>query len=237
MLAHKGSREGVVVAERIAGQHPHPIKYDNVPSVTYCHPEVASIGLTEEQAKERKLDYQVGRFPFSANGRARSTERDRGVRQDHPGQEVRRDPRGAHRRQPRLGDDPRARRWRGRTSTRSRKSISPSTPTRPSPRRSPRRRSTRWAGSSTSDHGPHPPGRAGDGVRPWRSAWPSVSATVLGVDLLRSTGRRRRPRSSAPPLYLLFFGTLAGLVLGRRRRLAAALAASCRPTAAAGSAS
>jgi dihydrolipoyl dehydrogenase len=73
MLAHKGSREGVVVAERIAGHRPHPIRYDNVPSVTYCHPEVASIGLTEEQAKERKLDYQVGRFPFSANGRARST--------------------------------------------------------------------------------------------------------------------------------------------------------------------
>jgi dihydrolipoamide dehydrogenase len=72
MLAHKGYREGVVVAERIAGQHPHPIRYDNVPSVTYCHPEVASIGLTEEQAKERKLDYQVGRFPFSANGRART---------------------------------------------------------------------------------------------------------------------------------------------------------------------
>jgi dihydrolipoamide dehydrogenase len=72
MLAHKGSREGVVVAERVAGQHPHPIRYDNVPSVTYCHPEVASIGLTEDQAKERKLDYQVGRFPFSANGRART---------------------------------------------------------------------------------------------------------------------------------------------------------------------
>jgi dihydrolipoamide dehydrogenase len=72
MLAHKGSREGVVVAERIAGGHPHAIKYDNVPSVTYCHPEVASIGLTEDQAKAKKLDYQVGRFPFSANGRARS---------------------------------------------------------------------------------------------------------------------------------------------------------------------
>jgi dihydrolipoamide dehydrogenase len=72
MLAHKGSREGVTVAERIAGHKPHPIKYDNVPSVTYCHPEVASIGLTEEQAKERKLDYQIGRFPFSANGRART---------------------------------------------------------------------------------------------------------------------------------------------------------------------
>ena len=73
MLAHKGSREGVVVAERIAGHQPQPIKYDNVPSVTYCHPEVASIGVTEDQAKERKLDYQVGRFPFSANGRARTT--------------------------------------------------------------------------------------------------------------------------------------------------------------------
>lgn len=73
MLAHKGSREGVIVAERIAGQKPHPIRYDNVPSVTYCHPEVASIGLNEDQCKEKKLEYQVGRFPFSANGRARAT--------------------------------------------------------------------------------------------------------------------------------------------------------------------
>jgi dihydrolipoamide dehydrogenase len=73
MLAHKGSREGVAVAELIAGHKPHPIRYDNVPSVTYCHPEVASIGLTEDQCKERKLDYAVGRFPFSANGRARGT--------------------------------------------------------------------------------------------------------------------------------------------------------------------
>ena len=72
MLAHKGSREGVVVAELIVGHHPQPIKYDNVPSVTYCHPEVASIGLTEEQAKDQKLEYQVGKFPFSANGRART---------------------------------------------------------------------------------------------------------------------------------------------------------------------
>ncbi len=72
MLAHKGSREGVFVAELLAGQKPHAIKYDNVPSVTYCHPEVASIGMTEDQAKEKKLDFQVGRFPFSANGRART---------------------------------------------------------------------------------------------------------------------------------------------------------------------
>ncbi|NIM52415.1 MAG: dihydrolipoyl dehydrogenase [Gemmatimonadales bacterium] len=71
MLAHKGSREGVFVAEVLAGQKPRPIRYDNVPSVTYCHPEVASIGLTEEQCKKQKLDYVVGKFPLSANGRAR----------------------------------------------------------------------------------------------------------------------------------------------------------------------
>ena len=74
MLAHKGSREGTFVAELVAGHTPHPITYDNIPSVTYCHPEVASIGLTEEQCKERKLEYQVGRFPFSANGRARASD-------------------------------------------------------------------------------------------------------------------------------------------------------------------
>lgn len=73
MLAHKGSREGVFVAELLAGQKPHPIRYDNVPNVTYCHPEVASIGLTEDQAKEQKLEYLVGRFPLSANGRARAS--------------------------------------------------------------------------------------------------------------------------------------------------------------------
>lgn len=72
MLAHKGSREGVFVAEHIAGKQPHSIKYDNIPRVTYCHPEVASIGLTEEQCKETKLDYVVGKFPLMANGRARA---------------------------------------------------------------------------------------------------------------------------------------------------------------------
>jgi dihydrolipoamide dehydrogenase len=72
MLAHKGSREGVFVAERIAGMRPHPIRYDNIPNVTYCHPEVASIGLTEEQCKDKKLDYVVGKFPLTANGRARA---------------------------------------------------------------------------------------------------------------------------------------------------------------------
>ena len=73
MLAHKGSREGVVLAELLAGQHAHPVNYGNIPNATYCHPEVASIGLTEAQCKEKKLDYKVGRFPFSANGRARTS--------------------------------------------------------------------------------------------------------------------------------------------------------------------
>ncbi len=72
MLAHKGSREGVYVAEHVAGKQPHRIQYDNIPSVTYCHPEVASIGLTEAQCKEQKLDFVVGKFPFTANGRARA---------------------------------------------------------------------------------------------------------------------------------------------------------------------
>ena len=72
LLAHKGSREGVVAAEAIAGRKPHAIDYSNVPGATYCHPEVASIGMTEEACKEQKVEYKVGRFPFSANGRART---------------------------------------------------------------------------------------------------------------------------------------------------------------------
>jgi dihydrolipoamide dehydrogenase len=73
MLAHKGSREGHVVADIIAGAHHHPVNYGNIPNATYCHPEVASIGLTEAQCKEKGLKYTVGKFPFSANGRARTS--------------------------------------------------------------------------------------------------------------------------------------------------------------------
>ncbi len=73
MLAHKGSREGVVLAELLAGQTPHLVNYGNIPNATYCHPEVASIGMTEQQCKEKKLDYKVGKFPFSASGRARTS--------------------------------------------------------------------------------------------------------------------------------------------------------------------
>jgi dihydrolipoamide dehydrogenase len=73
MLAHKGEREGMIVAEVIAGKHFHPLSYGNIPNATYCHPEVASIGMTEAQVKEKKIDYKVGKFPFSANGRARTS--------------------------------------------------------------------------------------------------------------------------------------------------------------------
>lgn len=73
MLAHKGEREGMIVAEVIAGHHAQELDYSNVPGATYCHPEVASVGLTEAQCKEKKLEYKVGKFPFSANGRARTS--------------------------------------------------------------------------------------------------------------------------------------------------------------------
>jgi dihydrolipoamide dehydrogenase len=73
MLAHKGSREGHILADLLGGEKPHLVNYGNIPNATYCHPEVASIGLTEEQCKEKKLDYKVGKFPFSANGRARTS--------------------------------------------------------------------------------------------------------------------------------------------------------------------
>jgi dihydrolipoamide dehydrogenase len=73
MLAHKGSREGVVAMEVIAGKHTHGVNYGNIPSCTYCHPEVASIGLTEAQVKEKGLEYKVGKFPFMASGRARTS--------------------------------------------------------------------------------------------------------------------------------------------------------------------
>ena len=74
MLAHKGQREGVVLAELLAGDpHVQMVNYGNIPNATYCHPEVASVGLTEQQCKEKKLEYKVGKFPFSASGRARTS--------------------------------------------------------------------------------------------------------------------------------------------------------------------
>lgn len=72
MLAHKAEEEGVCVAEFLAGQKPH-MNYDLVPSVVYTWPEVAAVGLTEEQLKEQKREYKVGSFPFRALGRARAS--------------------------------------------------------------------------------------------------------------------------------------------------------------------
>ncbi|WP_304616541.1 dihydrolipoyl dehydrogenase [Paracoccus sp. (in: a-proteobacteria)] len=69
-LAHKASHEGVMVAELIAGGHPHPIKPGSIAGCTYCHPQVASVGLTEAKAKEQGYDVKVGRFPFIGNGKA-----------------------------------------------------------------------------------------------------------------------------------------------------------------------
>ncbi|PYM46590.1 MAG: dihydrolipoyl dehydrogenase [Candidatus Rokuibacteriota bacterium] len=70
MLAHKAMAEGVVAAEAIAGRSPRPVDYDNVPSCTYCRPQVASIGLSEAKARTNGREIAVGRFPFTANGKA-----------------------------------------------------------------------------------------------------------------------------------------------------------------------
>ena len=69
-LAHKASHEGVMVAELIAGGHPHAVKPESIAGCTYCHPQVASVGYTEAKAKELGYDIRVGRFPFIGNGKA-----------------------------------------------------------------------------------------------------------------------------------------------------------------------
>jgi len=73
LLAHVASHEGVVAAEHLAGQKPHPIDYNSIPGCTFCQPQVASIGLTEKAAKESGIKYRVGKFPFSASGKAVAT--------------------------------------------------------------------------------------------------------------------------------------------------------------------
>jgi dihydrolipoamide dehydrogenase len=70
-LAHVSSAEGIIVAERIAGQAPRPLNYDHVPGCTYCDPEIGSVGLTERKAQERGYDVRVGTFPFGVLGRAK----------------------------------------------------------------------------------------------------------------------------------------------------------------------
>ena len=73
MLAHKGSEEGIMVAERIAGKHAE-MNYDLVPSVIYTHPEIAWVGKNEEELKNDNIEYKVGKFPFAASGRALAVE-------------------------------------------------------------------------------------------------------------------------------------------------------------------
>lgn len=69
-LAHVASAEGIICVEKIAGHHPEPLDYGNIPGCTYCSPEVASVGITEKAAKEQGLEIKVGKFPFSASGKA-----------------------------------------------------------------------------------------------------------------------------------------------------------------------
>ena len=70
-LAHVSSAEGIVAAERVVGQEVGPLNYDHVPNCTYCDPEIGSVGLTEQEARQRGFDVRVGRFPFAALGRAK----------------------------------------------------------------------------------------------------------------------------------------------------------------------
>ena len=69
-LAHVASAEGIVCVEKIAGHHPEAIDYGNVPGCTYCSPEIASVGMTEKAAKEAGIELKIGKFPFSASGKA-----------------------------------------------------------------------------------------------------------------------------------------------------------------------
>ena len=71
-LAHVASAEGILCVEKISGQHVEPIDYNNIPGCTYCFPEVASVGYTEEQAKEKGYEIKVGKFPFTASGKAQA---------------------------------------------------------------------------------------------------------------------------------------------------------------------
>jgi dihydrolipoamide dehydrogenase len=79
LLAHKAEHEGVICVEAIKGLHPHPMDKLLIPGCTYCSPQIASVGLTEQAAKEKKLDIRVGRFPFVGNGKAIALGEDQGL--------------------------------------------------------------------------------------------------------------------------------------------------------------
>jgi dihydrolipoamide dehydrogenase len=72
LLAHVASAEGIVCVEQIAGHRESKVDYDNIPGCTYCQPQIGSVGLTEEQCIERKIDYKVGKFPYTALGKAKA---------------------------------------------------------------------------------------------------------------------------------------------------------------------
>jgi dihydrolipoamide dehydrogenase len=69
-LAHVASAEGIICVEAITGHHPEPLNYQNIPGCTYAQPEIASVGMTEKEARDKGLDILVGKFPFSASGKA-----------------------------------------------------------------------------------------------------------------------------------------------------------------------
>jgi dihydrolipoamide dehydrogenase len=79
LLAHKAEHEGVICVEGIKGLHPHPMNKRMIPGCTYCTPQVASVGLTEQATKDQKLDIRVGRFPFVGNGKAIALGEDQGL--------------------------------------------------------------------------------------------------------------------------------------------------------------
>src|SRR5207249_365677 len=78
LLAHKAEHEGVICIEAIKGLEPHPMDKRLIPGCTYCSPQIASVGITEQVAKEKKLDIKVGRFPFAGNGKAIALGEDQG---------------------------------------------------------------------------------------------------------------------------------------------------------------
>lgn len=71
-LAHVASAEGIICVEKIAGHNPEPLDYNNIPGCTYCQPEIASVGYTEKAAKEKGFELKIGKFPFSASGKAKA---------------------------------------------------------------------------------------------------------------------------------------------------------------------
>jgi len=79
LLAHKAEHEGVICVEAIKGLHPHPMNKLMIPGCTYCTPQIASVGLTEQAAEDKKLDIRVGRFPFVGNGKAIAMGEDQGL--------------------------------------------------------------------------------------------------------------------------------------------------------------